>query len=52
MSPFVYNASVGAGVAMVAVGAGAQWGWPVGLITAGALVLVLTVNMLRMMRAR
>lgn len=52
MSPVVYNTSIGSGVAMVAIGAGAQWGWPVGLMTAGALVLALTINMLRMMRAR
>lgn len=37
---------------MMSIGAGAQWGWPVGLITAGALVLALTVYVMRMMRAR
>jgi len=38
----VYNASVAAGVVCASVGAGAQWGWPVGLMVAGGLVLVLS----------
>ena len=42
MNKHVYNASVLAGVALVSVGAGMVY-LPAGLITAGALVLVLTV---------
>lgn len=48
MNPHVYNASVGAGVALVAIGAGAEWGWPIGMIAAGALVLGMTLLTLRM----
>lgn len=51
MNPIAYNLSSGAGVALAAIGAGAQWGWPVGLLVAGllavalsALVLVLAVR--------
>lgn len=50
MNPTIYNATIGAGVASLSVGAGAQFGWPVGLMVAGGLVLLLTLAMLRMAR--
>lgn len=50
MNPRTYNASIAAGVSSAAIGAGAQWGWPMGLMVAGALVLALAVSTLRMMR--
>ena len=43
MNKWVYNSCVGAGVAAVGVGVGASWTWSVGLATAGALVIGLTV---------
>lgn len=48
MSPVVYNATVGVGVVLTSVGAGAQFGWPSGLMTAGALLIGLSVFMLRL----
>ncbi len=48
MTPLSYNLSVGAGVALSAVGAGAQWGWPVGLLAAGLLVIALSLVALAM----
>lgn len=47
MTPVVYNASILAGVGLVSVGAGMVY-LPAGLITAGALVLALTVFGARM----
>lgn len=44
----IYNVCVGSGVVMLSVGAGAQFGWPVGLIAAGALLIVLSVLTLRL----
>lgn len=52
MTPTIYNVSMGAGVASVGVGVGAQWGWPFGLMAVGALVLCLTVFTVRMIRGR
>lgn len=48
MSPTLYNVTVGSGVALLSVGAGAQCGWPVGLIVAGAMLIGLSVFTLRM----
>ena len=48
MTPTSYNLSIGAGSAMAAIGAGAQWGWPVGLMAAGLLVIALTLVALRL----
>lgn len=42
MNPTVYNVSIATGVALVSVGAGMVY-VPAGLITAGVLVLALTV---------
>jgi hypothetical protein len=42
MTPIVYNASLLVGVLLVSIGAGLVY-LPAGLITAGALVLVLTL---------
>ncbi len=39
----VYNATVAAGTAMVGVGAGAAFGWPFGLMAAGAMMVALAV---------
>ena len=50
MSVLIINATHAAGVALVAVGAGAQWGWPVGLMVGGGLVLALSLVMLRVLR--
>ena len=36
-------AEVGAGVLMAGIGAGAQWGWPIGLWVAGMLVIALSL---------
>lgn len=52
MTAAIYNASVALGVLMLAIGAGAQWGWPVGMMVSGALVLGLTAYTLRILRAR
>ena len=43
MTPMTYNVSVGVGVGLAAVGAGAQWGGPIGLVAAGLLVIALSV---------
>jgi hypothetical protein len=43
MSAAVYNVSIALGLVLSAVGAGAQWGWPVGAMVGGALVLALTI---------
>lgn len=43
MTPTSYNVSVAAGLAMVAVGAGVQWGWPIGAVACGLLVIALSV---------
>lgn len=43
MTPTSYNISVGAGVLMAGIGAGAQWGWPIGLWVAGMLVIALSL---------
>lgn len=43
----VYNATVGAATAMIGVGTGAEFGWPLGLVAAGAVMLVLSARMLR-----
>lgn len=50
MSVLIFNATNAAGVALVSIGAGVQWGWPVGLMVSGGLVLALSLLMLRMMR--
>lgn len=50
MNVLIFNATNAAGVALASVGAGAQWGWPVGLMVAGGLVLALSVVMLRAFR--
>jgi len=39
----VYNASIGVGVAMIGTGVGARWGWQLGIISAGALIIALTL---------
>lgn len=52
MTPLSYNLSVGAGVALSAVGAGAQWGWPVGALAAGLLVCALTLASLYLLAGR
>jgi hypothetical protein len=49
MNPVVYNATVGVGVVLASVGAGAQFGWPVGLIVAGAMLIGLSVYTLRVL---
>lgn len=43
MNVAITNATNAAGVALAAVGAGAQWGWPVGLMVAGVLMLGLAL---------
>lgn len=43
MTPTSYNISIGVGVALSAIGAGAQWGWPAGVMAAGLLVLLMTM---------
>lgn len=43
MTPLTYNLSIGAGLGLVAVGTGAQWGWPVGMLAAGLLIVALSV---------
>jgi len=49
MTATSYNLSIGAGVACVGIGAGAQWGWPVGLMAVGGLVVALTLNLARIL---
>lgn len=49
MNPIIYNSAVAAGVALTSVGAGVQWGWPVGLMVAGALIIALSLATLRML---
>lgn len=48
MSPTTYNVSIAIGLGLTAGGAGAQWGWPIGMLAAGLLVLALTLVTLRM----
>ncbi len=43
----IYNVTVGAGTALVGVGAGAAFGWPFGLMSSGALMIGLAVASLR-----
>lgn len=50
MNVAIYNATVGAGVGLVALGAGVQWGWPVGSMVGGGLILLLSVLTLRAVR--
>ena len=38
-----YNASIGAGVSMVGAGAASRWGWQIGAVTAGSLIIALTL---------
>lgn len=52
MTPLTYNLSLGVGVSMVAIGAGAQWGWPVGALAAGLLVCALTLASLYLLAGR
>jgi hypothetical protein len=48
MTPIlVRDACLAAGTIMVAVGAGMQWGAPIGLISGGVALLVLTVYTFR-----
>ena len=49
MSPIVYNATVGLGVVLVSIGAGAQFGWLVGLMVVGGLIIALSLATLRML---
>ncbi len=43
MTQIVYNVSLALGVLLAAIGAGLQWGLAAGLMTAGALVIGLTL---------
>jgi len=44
MSPAaIYNATVAIGTAALAVGAGAAFGWPFGLMAGGAAMIVLAI---------
>lgn len=43
MNQLIYNGSLAAGTVLAATGAGLQWGVGIGLIAAGALVIVLTM---------
>ena len=52
MTPAIYNSSLGAGVLMSAVGAGAQWGWPVGVLAAGLRLCALTLASLYLLTGR
>jgi hypothetical protein len=38
-----YNASIAAGVLLISIGAGSRWGWPIGAISAGVLIIGLTL---------
>ena len=42
MKPIIYNISIFAGIALASIGVGFVY-WPAGLITAGALVIALTL---------
>jgi hypothetical protein len=52
MTPLSYNLSIAAGVGLTAIGAGAQWGWPVGALAAGLLVIALSLVALRLVVGR
>ena len=43
MNHLTYNASLAAGLLCASVGAGLQWGAPIGLMVAGAIILAATV---------
>jgi hypothetical protein len=43
MTPLAYNVSILGGVTTAACGAGLQWGWPVGMLAAGLLIVALSV---------
>ncbi len=43
MNQLMYNASILAGTALASIGAGLQWGVPVGLMVMGVLIVGLTL---------
>jgi|JI8StandDraft_1071087.scaffolds.fasta_scaffold1335684_1 hypothetical protein len=43
MNQLIYNGSLAAGTVLAATGAGVQWGLGLGLMTAGGLVIALTM---------
>ncbi len=49
MNPIRYNLVTAGGVVLASVGCGMQWGWPVSLIVAGALIVALSLATLRML---
>lgn len=49
MNPIVYNASIASGIVLASIGAGAQFGWPWGLMVAGSSMVVLSLATLRML---
>ena len=49
MNPILYNSAVAAGVALTSVGAGVEWGWPIGMIVAGVLIIALSLATLSML---
>ncbi len=48
----IFSALLAAGTALASVGAGLQWGAPVGLITCGAVTLGLTLYAVRLAARR
>lgn len=42
MPLIVYNLSILLALVLIAVGSGAQWGWPIGCIVTGVLVIAFT----------
>lgn len=50
MNPLVFNISIGAGVTLIGVGLGLQFGLATALFTVGILVLGLTVFVARVAR--
>lgn len=47
MTLTIFNASLLLALLLIAAGCGAQWGWPVALIVAGVLLLLLTLLLVR-----
>lgn len=43
MNALIYNSCLAGGTAMLSGGAAAQWGAPMGLMVAGALLITLTI---------
>ena len=51
-SAVTYNACIAGGVSLISVGAGSRWGWEIGAIAAGVLLITLTIFVTLISRRR